>query len=542
MKDLKCQLEDFDKSNPISIFFELGYSEADIKASIIETFSPFFENQNNLEEYAISDFVNNWFSYLTIIRDSPESLPYINQILNIFNDAKSVNLDEALNAYTSWYTDMSQSVSRFWSLYNTQSRNIHDLCIEDFLSESLRMIGQTIEGLLKSYLKLIFHLNRIRKQKLYNIDEIRSRDLGVIIDELMNVKELKDLLIMPPHSIRLNQWRNIAYHHNSKVVRNKITCWYKQGDNDHDFSITRDELSKVLQRIMLVFKLIRVSEIIFLYDNISEIQQKVKRLDLDINIRKESKLLEYTGIIGSQGFKIKELEFDENIALMKLQDMQEYPYFLKRAIHSSQFIYSLWEFTKSKKMIIEYYIADDENLFTSEIDSINFIEIGDLQEVTISELLKNINYSYISPTLYQNKNPFQEIDYSQAIKNFPQKYYSQQGENISVEEFSKQFLLTVFSNYLLLKYESDSKIRINIGSDGAGIATNYERDNIVLHVPAMIKCKELQSELINILNRLIGYFEKKELEYEIVEQAKDNNRFYFKRFLIKNRFKELKKG
>lgn len=63
----------------------------------------------------------------------------------------------------------------------------------------------------------------------------------------------------------------------------------------------------------------------------------------------------------------------------------------------------------------------------------------------------------------------------------------------------------------------------------------------MLHVPAMIKCKELQSELINILNRLIGCFEKKELEYEIVEQAKDNNRFYFKRFLIKNRFKELKK-
>lgn len=146
----------------------------------------------------------------------------------------------------------------------------------------------------------------------------------------------------------------------------------------------------------------------------------------------------------------------------------------------------------------------------------------------------------MSPKLYQNKDPFQEINFSETIKTFPQKYYSQQGENISVEEFSKQFLLTVFSNYLLLKFETGSKVLINIGSDGSGIATDVKKDNIVLHVPAMIKCKDLQLELLDILQKLIESFEKRELKYEIVEQAKDNNNFYFKRYLIKERFKEPK--
>ncbi len=351
----KGKIADFEQSNPLPLFYEFGMSPDELKSEIIDCFSKYFQNEERLKKFATSDLVNNWLSYILVERDSPESIKNIEGILEIFNGAKSINQKETIEAYSSWLPEVSQGISRFWSLYNNQV-DIKNLCIEDYLEEYLRVIGHTIEGILKPFIKLLLHLNRIRRKKEVVISEIKSKDLGVAIDELINTTNLDSLFIISKKSIRLNQWRNIAYHHNSKIVDGEIICWYKKNGLINEFKISRNELFSSLMEILLSFKLIRISETIFCFDNIDEIQESRNSVDKEsINIREEARLLDFKSSLSLQGFKIQKLKTKNDSSILKLIDMQEYGNFQKRAIHSSQFLYNLWLYTKSKKLTIEYY-------------------------------------------------------------------------------------------------------------------------------------------------------------------------------------------
>ncbi|EMM87467.1 hypothetical protein LEP1GSC039_0955 [Leptospira santarosai str. 2000027870] len=249
MKDYEKLLSKLNASNPMSLIYEFGMNQEDIKESIIDSFRPYFKNYSNLTKYAVSDLVGTWLSYLTILKERPNFLKYIKVILKIFNNAKQIDENGTLKIYLEWLSDLNQSVSRYWSLYNTQS-NILNLCVEDYLEEAMRVIGQTIEGLSKPYLKLLLYLNRIVQQKKVDFSELQSKDLGIVIDELINSSDLGDLFVISPMKIRLNQWRNIAYHHNSRILGGKILLTIKKKEISEEFEITKKELYDVLKEIL----------------------------------------------------------------------------------------------------------------------------------------------------------------------------------------------------------------------------------------------------------------------------------------------------
>jgi len=538
LKSLTDKIIEYNQYSPISLFYEFGFSPDDIKSSIVETFSDYFQNQRNLQKYAISDLVDNWLAHLTVYRDDPNALKSIDLILKIFNEAKQVNQDESIKSYVFWYPDIYQSISRFWSLYNSQAK-LDELCLEDFLAESLRAIGQTIEGILKPFLKLLLQLNRIRRHKAYNSTDIQSKDLGVVIDELISTTELADLLIITPGSIRLNQWRNIAYHHNSKVINNEIICWYKKDGSNLDFKISRSDLLLTLKNIVLSFKIVRISETIICFDNFDEIQKLITyNIDNQINIREEAKLLSFYTPLNSQGFEILDLQFDKSTAVLKLRDLQEYLDFSKRAIHSSQFVYNLWVYTDSNKLIVEYYTFNGNKFLISEIKSDNFINVKK-KSTKLSELLKEIEFTFVSTEFSQNKDPFSNLTFSKEIKNYPQNFFSQKGKKISLREFSKQFTLAVFSNYLAFASEGIKNVKINTGSDGSIARSDDQKRNILLHVPARIENKNLQLKLIELLGQVIELYEKGELQWKLVEEAKINNKFFYKKDLIKKQLNDI---
>lgn len=526
--DIKNRIKDFEDKNPMSIFYEFGYTPEDVKYEIIDSFSQYFQNQRNLKKYSISHLINNWLSYILLLRNNPESIEKVDSFLSFFNEAKRINSKDTIDAFSFWLPEISQSIIRYWSLYNTQGK-LDKLGIEDFSIEILNMIGVSIEGILKPFLKLLLVLNRIQRQKTYDLNDVNSKDLGVIIDELINTSKINDFLIINPNSIRLNQWRNIAYHHNSQIIDGEIFCSYKKEGNYIEFKVSKDDLEKVLKHILLFFKLVRISETIFCFDNLNEIQKAAKRLGSKFNIREESKLLDFYSPITSQGFKVIDIIVSEEVALLKLKDMQEYPDFQKRAIHSSQFLYNLWEYTNSKKLVIEYYILNDELYLRSEIKS-NEIVLKPNKKNKLSELLKNVQFTYITLKFKQNKNPFINLKVSEEKNS---QFYSQTREKISTEEFVKQFTLSVFCNYLVFKSEGITKILTNVGSDGSMTRTNRESNNYVFNVPATIKSKELQLKIIEVLSSVINLYELGELSREIVEEAKDNNRYYFKKHMIK---------
>lgn len=528
--DINDKIKDFENRNPMSIFYEFGYEPEDVKLEIVESFSKYFQNQKNLKKYAVSHLINNWFSYIFLTGENPQSVEKVDLFVSIFNDAKKINSQETINAYAFWLPEISQSIIRYWSLYNTQN-NLKNLCIEDFAIETLNMIGVTIEGILKPFFKLILALSRIQKRKTYDLNEINLKDLGIIIDELINTSKIKDLLIINPHAVRLNQWRNIAYHHNTQIINGQIFCSYKKNGSYVEFKVSKDDLERTLKHILLIFKLVRISETIFCFDNLTEIQKATKILGTEFNVREESKLLDFYSPITSQGFKVVDLTISDEVAILKLHDMQEYPDFQKRAIHSSQFLYNLWDYTNSKKLIIEYYILSDELFLRSEIESIK-IEVKSNKQNKLSKILKDVQFTYISLNFKQNKNPFDNLKITKGINN--QIFLSQNREEISTIEFVKQFSLSVFTNYLVLKSEGVKEILTNVGSDGSMSRTNRESNNYILRVPATIKSKQLQLKIVEILTSIINLYESGELSREIVEEAKNNNKFYFKKQMLKH--------
>jgi hypothetical protein len=536
MKDFEEKLTKFKDSNPVSFFYEFGMSPDEIKASIIESFNPYFENCENLRSYAVSDLVGTWLSYETIYKNHPDLLCYLKNLLDIFNEAKKVDKAHTLEAYLKWFPELNQSISRFWSLYNTQS-NILELNVEDFSAEALRVIGQSIEGLSKPFLKLLLHLNRIKRKKAFDFLEIQSKDLGIVIDELINTTELKQLLIIQPNSIRLNQWRNIAYHHNAKIIGGRIFCSIKRNGTIEEFEISQVQLFDSLKKILAIFKLIRIAETIFCIDNIQQIQSTSHIEESQLNIREESILLDFYSSLSSQGFSIVDLKYDSDFATLDLCDMEEYGDFPKRAIHSSQFLYNLWLFTKSSKLIVNYFLFGGEKFFTSEITSENFLKHS--KEITdLSKLLESVNFTFISTEYLQNEDPFTELNLSEEIKKHSQIFYSQQGQKISIEDFAKQFTLGVFCNYLALHSEGFNDIKINIGSDGS-LARTEKPKSIVLQVPAKIESKPFQIELIKLLRTIIDLYEKRNLKREIVEEAKKSNRYFQKKALIRKKLREI---
>ena len=70
MKNKK--LKYYDEVSPLSHFYDFGLTPEDIKQSILDSFSPYFVNQENLEKYAISDLTSNWLAYLSIYKEYPD--------------------------------------------------------------------------------------------------------------------------------------------------------------------------------------------------------------------------------------------------------------------------------------------------------------------------------------------------------------------------------------------------------------------------------------------------------------------------------------
>ena len=299
-----------------------------------------------------------------------------------------------------------------------------------------------------------------------------------------------------------------------------------------EFEITRNELKNVVKSLQNLFKIIRISETIFFIDNLEGIRQQLNLEDLSqANIRFESQLLNLNHSINSQGFNITNLEYDLDNAVMDVIDLESYTDNTKKAIHSSQFLYNLWILTNSKKLQVNYHLSNGVKFFTSEIISDDFENDND--DIPFHILMKKVKFIYINTEIKQNINPFENIILpNDTIKN-PQQFYSQKGLTLSNEEFAKQYILSIFCNYLALKNEGFTNIKINIGNDGAMVRTE-KPISFVLMVPAKIINKAFQQKLIELLNNTIYLYDNKMLLLEIVNEAKEKNDYFRKLSIIKD--------
>jgi hypothetical protein len=302
-------------------------------------------------------------------------LDQFEKCLQLFNEAKSTDKDSVFRVIVDWLPELNDSLTKFWSFKNLE-REHDELESDEFLEDSLSLIGQVLEGVIKTYLKLLLNINRIRTSSSFSFHDINKLDLGSIVDELIKKTKFPELFCLPPWDIRLNQWRNIAYHHNARVKEGSFICWYGKEPNLKTITLNRAELTDVTSSIMKVFNTFRNVETVFLFDNLMDFQNECeKRKVSEFLIREEVRLVELFTGINSQGFKILDFQKNDESAFMVLEDMTEGDS-KRRAAHSSMFLYHLWLHTGKRYLSIDYRDKNGMLILKSKVNDFVCKEIA----------------------------------------------------------------------------------------------------------------------------------------------------------------------
>ena len=392
MTDYAEFIKEFSAHSPFEAFYKKGIQPEEVKAAIIETLAPYFENKERLQEYSMTWLVASWVNF-SKLKSNKWHLDKFEKCLAFLNQAKKQNIP-CYSIIADWLDEFNQGLSRFWS-FKRLSQDLEKLENHDFLEESLKLIGQVLEGITKSYLKFLLHISRFSRGKQVTKEEIINLDLGIVVDELIKNTNFAGLFCPPPWGLKLSQWRNIAYHHNAKLEANNYVFWYGKKPSIKTLVINRDELLEALRCIINVYNTFKNVEFVFVFDNLPEFQTELKKRGAsNTPLREEAEILELFASVNSQGFKIIDFSKDDCRSKLTIQDLTDGD-IKKRAAHSSQFLYALWFYTSSNELSIEYRLKNGTPYLISSTNKSICEKIAN-NEKGLDYLAANVEFNVIS--------------------------------------------------------------------------------------------------------------------------------------------------
>jgi hypothetical protein len=333
---------------PILALIEQGLMPKDIKEEVIKSLEPFFDNKKLLNDFAIAVLIPESIT-LTKLEENKSFFEAFKQCLSVYRSAK---LKDTLRCYGSialLEPQIAQSLSKFWSVLNLEV-NKSTLRLDEFLHECLRNIGDLIEDITKPYLKSLLLQIRIARGDKDRSANIDSLDLGNIINELIQKSGFPELFSPMPWNIRINQWRNIARHGTAKTNGDEIVCWYGKAPNITEVQLTREDMIKVVNTINMVYLTLKLAYTIFTVDNIEEVKKHVKFT----KVREESEFTAFASALASQGFEIIEYNATIEEARLVVKDRSSMDPNMRR-LHATQFLFPVWNLSKSKDAVVEYW-------------------------------------------------------------------------------------------------------------------------------------------------------------------------------------------
>lgn len=374
------------QKNPLLQMIEMGRTPDEIKEAVIDSLSPYFENKDILEKNAINLLVTESINLLKLKRNS-WYFDYFEKCLLTFRSAKIKDSHACFESCAYWQNEIKQSVSEHWSLYYLEIQK-NTLENEEYVFECLRNMGAIIEGLIKPYSKVFIHNVRIAngvKTTSYNIN---SLSFGKIVNELIKKSDCSDLFVLTSKKIKLNQWRNIAYHHSARIENNEVICWYGKSSNLQYIRFTKEDLLQIVHDIYKIYAVLTLAHTLFFVDNINEIL----KFSPPDEVRDEADFLNFIVGLNSQGFEIVKFDKNNNEAILVIRDVSKMPP-LERLSHVSQFIFQLWIITHSNQLIIEYYDNKNTPCFrlSSNSEMCEKVYNGDLDELVLPKTMEIID-------------------------------------------------------------------------------------------------------------------------------------------------------
>jgi len=388
------------KESPLLKMIEYGMKPEEIKEAVIESLEPYFDNKDVLEQLAIEALIPESINLLKLQKDKWFFGKFEN-CLATYRLAKNKDPQSCFKSCALWQPQIFQSLSEYWSILNLEVDK-SNLEIEEFLHECLRNIGDIIEGLIKPYLKILLHQIMIASGIKTVLGDIDSLTIGTIVSKLIQKSEYGDLFMPPPWNIKLNHWRNIAYHHSAKIENSEIIVWYGTAPNTKEVQLSKRELLQVVQTAFNVYMTIRLAHTLFFVDNLREIN----RYSPTVEVRDEAEFTCFATGLASQGFEIVEFKKNDDEAKLVVKDVSNLNPDQRR-LHASQFLFPLWLFTKSKQVTVEYREKDNTpNLLISVNSTIcEKIYNQEVEPLVLARMMKMIDLktNKVIPTMKNNK-------------------------------------------------------------------------------------------------------------------------------------------
>ena len=332
--------------SPLLQAFEAGYSREDIKAHILKTLEPEFDNPEMLESYGI-DLLAVETINITKVRANGWASELYDRSMEARRSLLASDKNICAEVCSKWEADIGKALTFYWSAVKFEYSKT-DLPIDEYTYELFRNIGGLIEGTLQVYLKELLHITLCTHGKSSSYSEVSSLSLGTVISKLSEELGNSDIFKLSPWMIPLNQWRNIAQHLSIDTDNFSINCRYG-AKNQHIIKLERDELMEIARSIFTLYSAIRTSQTIFFLDSADSLISHCKgfkRKDAD-------EQFQFCVGAASQGFEVIDLKIDTNKAYAEFYDVTDENSF-ERAVHATQFVYQLWIATRSDILVVKY--------------------------------------------------------------------------------------------------------------------------------------------------------------------------------------------
>ncbi len=150
-----------------------------------------------------------------------------------------------------------------------------------------------------------------------------------------------------------------------------------------------------MRSIFNIYNVFLNVELVYVFDNLPEYQAALTAAGIaDTSLREEASILDLFAGINSQGFKIIDFSKDDTGCKLTVQDMTDGD-IKRRAIHSSQFLYSLWFYTQSPQLSVEYRLKNGQSYLISRTNKDVCEKIGN-NERGIEYLAEKVEFKFIN--------------------------------------------------------------------------------------------------------------------------------------------------
>lgn len=365
---------------------ESGLTPSELKSSITSLLDPYFKNKKVLSELSVELLVPDAMNIIRVSADPWDKL-MLDKVFEVYTTAGTANQSECFSGAAFWEVQIQQGLHEFWSTFHLEVDK-SGLELDEFKFEIFRNIGAIVEACIQPHLKDLLHQVRITHGSSAPATGLDTMDLGVVVDNLIRTSGFPDLFAPKPWGIKLNQWRNMAQHHKTRIEDNEIVGVYGKGATGTEVRFHRDELLAAARKIFTIFVIIKTARSVFLIDNIDIFRSYAK----SVVIRDDVHLLNLSSALAVQGFEMIDFEIDQASVSVSVSDVTSGDIW-GRMMHSSQFVYPVWNHFQRAGIKVKLFDKSGEWLLTTCGKGEDCTKVGS-GEIPFEEMANRVEFVF----------------------------------------------------------------------------------------------------------------------------------------------------